>query len=72
MSANAAIYNALRNGPQTEAQLRKASKLDGDEFDNELNTWRSRMWIAEEDGDGKSPKFALTEQGRLDMETRYP
>lgn len=69
--SNASIYQALRKGPQTEAQLRKASKLDADEFDAAFAQWQERMWVLSDD-DPKTPKFSLTEQGQIDMRTRYP
>lgn len=70
MSANQAIYDALRSGPVSEAQLRKATKLGDDEFDAELQSWRDRLWIQSDDS-GKTPKLSITEQGTRDMQARY-
>lgn len=71
MSANAAIYKTLSKGPATEAEIRKGSKLDEGELTAALDDWKARLWV-QVDESGKSPKFEMTEEGRLHMANRYP
>lgn len=71
MTAPAALYQAIRKGPATEAQLRKASKLNQDEFDSVFGQWRQAMWLDVDDS-GKEPKYSLNQLGANDLANRYP
>lgn len=65
-----AVYHALKDGPATEAQIRKSTKLSDEEVAEFLQDWHLRTWISRDD-EGKDTKYALTDQGRRDMQTRY-
>jgi hypothetical protein len=68
---NQALYNALRKGPQTEAKLRKASKLEDDEFDAAISDWKLRQWV-EADDSAKDTQYRITQLASADMGQRYP
>lgn len=65
-----AFYHAVKDGPATEAQIKKSTKLSDEEVAELIENWRLRTWL-EMDDEGKERKFSLSEQGRRDMETRY-
>jgi hypothetical protein len=70
-STNAAFLQALADGPASAAELRKATKMDDDEFDAYLNgTAKARLWVTEDDS-GRTTKYALTDMGRAVLTSRY-
>lgn len=70
-SPNEAFFKALADGPASAAELKKATKLDDDEFEALLKTAKARLWISEDDS-GRTTKYALTEYGQGVATSRYP
>lgn len=71
MSTENGMYQALRKGPSTAAEVAKRSKVDPEEVEAELENWRNRLWV-ERDDSGKTPKFTLTDLAQRDLAARYP
>ena len=66
-----AIYQAAREGAVSEAELRKATKLEDEELTAALDDMKQRLWLSSDDS-GKTTKYDLTEEGRMSLGSRYP
>jgi hypothetical protein len=66
-----AIYQAASKGAVSEAELRKATKLEDEELTAALDDMKQRLWLSSDDS-GKTTKFSLTEEGRMSLGSRYP
>lgn len=65
-----AFWHAVKDGPVTEAEIRKSTKLDDEQVADLIEYFRGRLWL-EVDETGKTPKYVVTNQAVNDMTARY-
>lgn len=71
MTPNEALYRTLKDGDATEAELRKALKMDDDEFDEFITHTKSRIWLDTIET-SRTTRYALSDYGRMALAPRYP